>query len=94
MTAGTVARPPRIDTFAMSNAMRTALCILAAALLLGGCSGASAPTPKHAPQAATSTHARTPWDGMLKDEAKAKHVQKIVDDAAKRQQQAIDKQTH
>lgn len=78
----------------MSKPTRRMLFALATGLLLAGCSGTSAPAPKHAPQAAASTHLKTPWDGMLKDEAKAKNVQKIVNDAAKRQQQAIDKQTH
>ncbi|HEX7339030.1 MAG TPA: hypothetical protein VF271_03750 [Rhodanobacteraceae bacterium] len=74
---------------------RTSCLLLAAlgAVLLTGCSGSSAPsaTASAKPAAAATTHVKTPWDGMLKDEAKAKAVQQTVNDYAKRQQQALKK---
>ncbi len=95
MTDDTVARAPQAHTHSMSRTTCIALSAIAASLLLGGCSGGAAPTPtpKHAPQAAASTHVKTPWDSLLKDEAKAKNVQKIVNQHAKRQQQALKQQT-
>ncbi|HEX7342585.1 MAG TPA: hypothetical protein VF269_09985 [Rhodanobacteraceae bacterium] len=66
-------------------------------LLLAGCSGHSTPPATTSAQAKTPAHAstrlKTPWDGLLKDEAKAKGVQQVINQSAKRQQQAIEKAT-
>lgn len=59
---------------------------LACLLVLAGCSN-KAPEP----QAATMPErAATPWDGMKKDEQRAKDVQKLVDDRTKQQQKALE----
>lgn len=77
----------------MSKPPRLLIPALTTSLLLAGCSGSSAPANTPAPQAATSTHVKTPWDGLLKDRAKAKAVQQTVNAYAKRQQQAIKQAT-
>ncbi len=67
--------------------------LFAAGLLLTACSS-PAPPPARAPQAAASTrHAKTPWDGLIQAENKARSVQGIINKRAKAQQQAIEKQT-
>ncbi|HET7662993.1 MAG TPA: hypothetical protein VFK31_05065 [Rhodanobacteraceae bacterium] len=76
----------------------TMVLIASATLALAGCShpsSTSAPTPSSGgPQAATAgTRLKTPWDSLLKDRDKAKAVQQTVNDYAKRQQQAIEKQS-
>ncbi len=67
----------------------------AAGLLLAACSSPTPPpVPAPAPQAAASArHVKTPWDSLLKDRDKARAVQQKVDAHAKRQQQAIEKQS-
>lgn len=96
MTGYTVETGSPPHTRVMIKSIRLASSTLVVGLLLAGCSGSSTPAtaPATAPQTAATTHVKTPWDSLLKDEAKAKNVQKIVNDAAKRQQQAIEKQTH
>lgn len=62
--------------------------------MLSACSGSSTPPASPpTPQAAASSHVKTPWDNLLKDRDKAKAVQKQVDTHAKLQQQAVEKQT-
>lgn len=67
------------------NRMKAILPI-ALLLALAGCSN-KAPAPQ---AAATSQRTATPWDGMKKDEQRAKDVQKLVDDQAKQQQKALE----
>lgn len=74
----------------MNMTTRTLFPALIASALLTGCSGSSAPAAVPPPQAAASTHVKTPWDGLLKARDKAKAVQQTVDDYAKRQKQAIE----
>ncbi|MFK2902778.1 hypothetical protein ISP17_02290 [Dyella ginsengisoli] len=65
---------------------RAPLSLLAAALLLAGCSG-----KPPAPQAeAKPEHVATPWDDMKKDEQRAKDVQKTVDQQAAEQRKQIE----
>lgn len=65
---------------------RTPLSLLAAAVLLVGCSG-----KPPAPQAeARPAHVATPWDGMKKDEQRARDVQKTVDQQAAEQRKQIE----
>ena len=65
---------------------RAPLSLLAAAALLAGCSG-----KPPAPQAeAKPEHVATPWDGMKKDEQRAKDVQKTVDQQAAEQRKQLD----
>jgi predicted small lipoprotein YifL len=60
------------------------LLMLACLLALAGCSN-KAPEPQ-----AAAKRVATPWDGMKKDEQKARDVQKLVDDHAREQQKALD----
>lgn len=75
----------------------TMVLIAAATLALAACShpsspSASTPSAGGAQVASSSTRLKTPWDSLLKDRDKAKAVQQKVNDYAKRQQQAIEKQ--
>ncbi|HET7299501.1 MAG TPA: hypothetical protein VFJ01_02520 [Oleiagrimonas sp.] len=78
--------------------MRIRIVVLAASVMLAvaGCSqpsSTSAPATSGSQVASSSTRLKTPWDSLLKDRDKAKAVQKTVNDYAKRQQQAIEKQS-
>lgn len=76
----------------MLKIVRPLLSVAIAGLLLAGCSGSAPPPPTPQPQAATSTHRiKTPFDGLLKDRAKAKAVQKKMDANARKQEQALQK---
>jgi len=59
------------------------ICLLS----LAACSS-KAPQPQAV--AAAPERVATPWDGMKKDEQRAKDVQKLVDDQAKQQQKQIE----
>ena len=63
----------------------------AAALTLGlaACSG-KPPAPTAAKSAADAPQVATPWDGMKKDEQRAKDVQKIVDQQAADQRKQLE----
>lgn len=65
---------------------RAPLSLLAAALLLAGCSG-KPPAPR---AEAKPEHVATPWDDMKKDEQRAKDVQKTVDQQAADQRKQLD----
>ncbi|HET8553833.1 MAG TPA: hypothetical protein VFL78_03330 [Rhodanobacteraceae bacterium] len=76
--------------------MRTCTMVLiaSATLALAGCSHPSSTPAGGGSQVATAgTRLKTPWDSLLKDRDKAKAVQQKVNDYAKRQQQAIEKQS-
>lgn len=65
---------------------RAPLSLFVAAALLAGCSG-----KPPAPQAeAKPEHVATPWDGMKKDEQRARDVQKTVDQQAAEQRKQIE----
>lgn len=61
------------------------LCLLC----LSACSG-KAPAPESAPAAASTARTATPWDGMKKDEQRARDLQKTLDQNAQKQQQQIE----
>ncbi|MCP1376142.1 hypothetical protein [Dyella lutea] len=68
--------------------LRPMIVALSAALMLAACSG-----KPPAPRAAQDAHAKrvaTPWDGMKKDEQRAKDVQKVVDEQAAEQRKQIE----
>ncbi|MGA0587218.1 hypothetical protein ACO2Q2_08825 [Dyella sp. KRB-257] len=65
---------------------RALLSLLAAAVLLAGCSG-KPPTPQ---ADAKSARVATPWDDMKKDEQRARDVQKTVDQQAAEQRRQLD----
>jgi hypothetical protein len=65
-----------------------ALCLFA----LTACSG-KPPAPQSDPKAAAAQSVATPWDGMKRDEQRAKDVQKIVDKQAADQAQQADQQS-
>lgn len=68
--------------------LRSALALVfALPLLLAACSG-KPPTPQADP--AKPKQVATPWDGLKKDEQRAKDVQKVVDKQAADQQKQID----
>lgn len=78
--------------------MRIRIVVLAASVMfaMAGCSqpsSTSAPANSGSKVASSSTRLKTPWDNLLKDRDKAKAVQQTVNDYAKRQQQAIEKQS-
>lgn len=80
--------------------MRICIVVLTvtAALVLTACSPSSPPSAAASSTdgsqvASSSTRLKTPWDSLLKDRDKAKAVQQKVNDYAKRQQQAIEKQS-
>jgi hypothetical protein len=65
---------------------RAPLTLFVVAALLAGCSG-----KPPAPQAdAKAARVATPWDGMKKDEQRAKDVQKTVDQQAAEQRKQIE----
>lgn len=63
---------------------------LAACLLLALAACSDKPPEPQAQAASPSRHAATPWDGLKKDEQRAKDVQKTVDDQAARQRKALE----
>jgi hypothetical protein len=65
---------------------RALLTPLAVAALLAGCSG-KPPTPQ---ADAKPARVATPWDGMKKDEQRAKDVQKTIDQQAAEQRKQIE----
>lgn len=77
----------------MKTRLLAATATLAAALLLGACSKPPAPKAAANASAAASTakhHVTTPFDPLLKDEDKARGVQKTILDSAAKQRKAID----
>lgn len=63
------------------------------ALGLIACSG-KPPAPTAAKAAADAAPVATPWDGMKKDEQRAKDVQKIVDQQAADQRKQLEAAEH
>ena len=72
--------------------VRYTLITLFVAAGLAACSG-KPPVPRAAEQADTPKVA-TPWDGMKKDEQRARDVQKTVDQQAAEQRKQIDAADH
>ncbi len=68
--------------------LRPMLVALSTTLVLAACSG-KPPAPR-AGQDTQAKHVATPWDGMKKDEQRAKDVQKTVDQQAADQRKQIE----
>jgi hypothetical protein len=56
---------------------------------LTACSG-KPPAPESQPASASTARVATPWDGLKKDEQRARDVQKASDEQAQKQQQQLD----
>ncbi|MEW5835485.1 MAG: hypothetical protein AB1832_10500 [Pseudomonadota bacterium] len=68
--------------------LRPMIVALSSALVLAACSG-KPPAPR-AGEGTEAKHVATPWDGMKKDEQRAKDVQKTVDQQAADQRKQIE----
>lgn len=79
------------EVMPMKTRLPTAIITLAAMLALNACSKPPVPKAATNPAAASTakTHVKTPFDTLLKDEDKARGVQKTVLDAAAKQRKAI-----
>jgi hypothetical protein len=70
----------------------TRVALLLCACALAACSG-KPPEPVSQPASASTARVPTPWDGLKKDEQRARDVQKTVDQQAEKQSQQIDAAT-